>query len=56
LQSHNPGWDFSELDAYDDAYVRAVADHLGWIYASAQRKLRDWRARRQQPTGSRPSP
>lgn len=30
-EAHNPGWDFSELDAYDDAYVRAIADHLGCI-------------------------
>src|SRR6266511_1913400 len=22
---HNPSWDFTELDAYDDAYLRAVA-------------------------------
>lgn len=30
-EAHNPGWDFSELDADDDAYVRAIADHLGCI-------------------------
>jgi hypothetical protein len=42
-QVHNPGWDFSELDSYDDAYVRAVADHLGWVYAPARRKLRERR-------------
>jgi hypothetical protein len=54
-QVHNPGWDFSELDSYDDAYVRAVADHLGWLYAPARWKLREWRWRRQQPAGGRPS-
>lgn len=54
-QVHNPGWDFSELHSYDDAYVRAVADHLGWLYAPARRKLREWRWRRQQPAGGRPS-
>jgi hypothetical protein len=46
---HNPGWDFGELDAYDDAYVRAVADHLGWIYAPARRKLRESRRRARSP-------
>ena len=45
-QVHSPGWDFSELDTYDDAYVRAVADHLGWLYAPARRKLRRWLVRR----------
>lgn len=30
-EAHNPGRDFSELDAHDDAYVRAIADHLGCI-------------------------
>ena len=37
---HNPGWDFSSLDRHDDAYLRAVADHLGWLYAPLRRKLR----------------
>jgi hypothetical protein len=37
---HNPGWDFGALMAYDDAYLRAVADHLGWVYAPLRRKLR----------------
>jgi len=37
---HNPSWDFSELDKYDEAYLRAVADHLGWMYAPLRRKLR----------------
>jgi len=37
---HNPGWDFSELDGCDEAYLRAVADHLGWLWAPARRKLR----------------
>lgn len=45
---HNPGWDFGELDAYDDAYVRAVADHLGWLFAPVRRKLREWRGSRKQ--------
>jgi hypothetical protein len=43
---HNPGWDLSELDAYDDAFLRAVADHLGWIPASLRRTVRRWLARR----------
>jgi hypothetical protein len=54
-QVHNPGWDFSELDTDDDAYVRAVADHLGWLYAPARRKLRGWRGSGRQPTDTRPS-
>jgi hypothetical protein len=37
---HNPGWYFPELDAYDEAYLQAVADHLGWLWAPARRKLR----------------
>ncbi len=41
-QVHNPSWDFSELDQYDDAYLRAVADHLGWMYAPLRRKVRRW--------------
>lgn len=40
---HNPGWDFSALDPHDDAFLRAVADHLGWLYAPLRRKLRGWR-------------
>ncbi|MGA9762636.1 MAG: hypothetical protein WBQ14_09450 [Gaiellaceae bacterium] len=36
---HNPSWDFSELDSYDDAYLRAVADHLGWLYAPLRRRM-----------------
>jgi len=47
---HNPGWDFSALDAYDDTYLRAVADHLGWIYAPARRKLRERGGSRKRPT------
>jgi len=39
---HNPGWDFSALDAYDDAYLRAVADHLGWLHAPLRRTVRGW--------------
>jgi hypothetical protein len=37
---HNPGWDFGELKAQDDAYLQAVEDHLGWLYAPLRRKLR----------------
>jgi hypothetical protein len=40
LLIHNPSWDFSELDRYDEAYLRAVADHLGWMYGPLRRKLR----------------
>lgn len=39
---HNPGWSFNELDPYDEAYLRAVGDHLGWLWAPARRKLRGW--------------
>ena len=56
---HNPGWDLSELDAYDDAYLRAVADHLGWIYAPARRRLREWWSRQPAsalPKSSTPAP
>jgi hypothetical protein len=42
-QIHSPGWDMSELDAYDDPYLVAVADHLGWLYAPLRRKARGWR-------------
>lgn len=41
---HNPGWDFSALDPHDDAFLRAVADHLGWLYAPLKRELRSWRS------------
>jgi hypothetical protein len=37
---HNPGWDFSPLEKFDEAYLQAVADHLGWLYAPLRRKLR----------------
>jgi hypothetical protein len=40
LLIHNPSWDFNELDKYDEAYLRAVADHVGWMYAPLRRKLR----------------
>lgn len=40
---HNPGWDLSDLDTHDDAYLRAVADHLGWLWAALRRKVREWR-------------
>jgi hypothetical protein len=42
---HDPGWDLSELDAYDDAFLRAVADHLGWIPAPLRRTVRRWVAK-----------
>jgi len=54
-QVHNPGWDFRQLDTYDDDYVRAVADHLGWIYVPVRRKLREWRGSgKQSPATQRP--
>ena len=31
---------FSELEPLDEQYLEAVAAHLGWLYAPAQRKLR----------------
>ncbi len=43
-QVHNPSWDFSGLDKYDEAYLRAAADHLGWMYAPLRRKVREWRS------------
>lgn len=42
-QLHSPSWDFSEIDKYDEVYLRAAADHLGWIYAPLRRKVREWR-------------
>lgn len=42
---HNPGWDLSALDEHDDSYLRAVADHLAWVPAPVQRKLRTWRSK-----------
>jgi hypothetical protein len=42
---HAPPYDFSELEEPDVQYLRAVGDHLGWIYAPARRKVREWRAR-----------
>jgi hypothetical protein len=29
-EMHAPKYDFSALDEHDNAYLRAVADHLGW--------------------------
>lgn len=37
---HVPAYDFSELEPLDEAYLEAVADHLGWLYAPARRTLR----------------
>lgn len=34
---HSPGWDFSALDPFDDAYVTAVADNLSWWPARLRR-------------------
>jgi hypothetical protein len=42
-EMHAPKYDFSELEPLDEAYLRAVADHLGWLYAPARRKLRERR-------------
>jgi hypothetical protein len=39
-EMHTPPFDFSELQKVDEAYLRAVADHLGWLYAPLRRKLR----------------
>jgi hypothetical protein len=56
-QVHNPSWDFSELDKYDEAYLRAVADHLGWMYAPVRRKVRKWRSKAPGPVEDRqPAP
>jgi hypothetical protein len=44
---HNPSWDFSELDSRDDAYLRAVSDHLGWCWAPVRRKFRRNASKRQ---------
>jgi hypothetical protein len=49
-QVHNPGWDFSPLDDYDDAYVQVVTDHLGWVYAPLRQKVREWRERGERPS------
>jgi hypothetical protein len=53
---HNPSWDFSQLDAYDAAYLRAVADHLGWIHAPLRRKVRAWRSEGPSPVEAQPAP
>jgi hypothetical protein len=37
---HNPGWDMSELEKFDQAYLTAVSDHLGWLHAPLRRRLR----------------
>lgn len=42
-EMHAPPYDFSTLDRYDTAYLRAVADHLGWVYAPTRRNVREWR-------------
>ncbi len=36
-EMHAPPYDFSELKPLDEAYLRAVAEHLGWIYAPVRR-------------------
>jgi hypothetical protein len=42
---HAPPYDFSDLEQPDGQYLRAVGDHLGWIYAPARRKARKWKDR-----------
>jgi hypothetical protein len=49
-QVHNPGWDFSKLDSYDEAYLRAVADHLHWLPTPVVRTLHGWFGGRQETT------
>jgi hypothetical protein len=44
-EMHAPPYDFSELEPCDESYLRAVADHLGWMNAPVRRKLREWRGR-----------
>jgi hypothetical protein len=39
-EMHAPRYDFGDLDMYDGAYLQAVADHLGWIYAPLRRRIR----------------
>lgn len=41
---HAPPYDFSELDAFDDAYLRVVADHLSWLHAPLRRAWSDGRS------------
>lgn len=38
---HNPGFDLSALDAYDELYLQAVADHLGSLWAPLRREVRE---------------
>jgi hypothetical protein len=40
---HNPGWEFSDLEPHDDAFLQAARDHLGWLYAPLRRSIRSWR-------------
>jgi hypothetical protein len=42
-EMHAPKYDFSELDAPDNDYLQAVADHLGWLDAPVRRRLRERR-------------
>jgi hypothetical protein len=56
-QVHSPSWDFSDLDRYDEAYLRAVTDHLAWMYAPMRRKMRKWRSKAPGPVQDRqPAP
>jgi hypothetical protein len=52
---HAPLYDFSALDQYDNAYLRAVADHLDWLHAPTMRKVRARRVRRA-TTAPKPGP
>ena len=45
-EMHAPKYDFSELDSPDNEYLRAVADHLSWVYTPLRRRLREQPARR----------
>jgi len=36
---HNPGFDLTPLNVYDQLYLQAVADHLGLLWAPLRRRL-----------------
>lgn len=40
-QIHSPGLDFSGLDPYEQRYLDAASDHLGWLPPTLQARLRE---------------
>lgn len=44
-QMHAPALDFSSLDACEERFLEAVADHLAWVYTPVRRGFRKVRRR-----------